>query len=435
MPKLLTDQKVDGDDPYGRVEGEQTPELLHHADGSTYVNIVPMRLGKLTIRFTADFADGGYASQSVNFEVGPSKVAPAALGLSSGAGLYMDTTHPSPAYLLPTAFYYGLRWEIPVPPRYATFKVEDADGGPVVKIDPTTGRVTPLRLGDAMVETSYLGVTMRNCVRVRDEPSAVYSNCAEVRHLEQLAASTPLNQAWTQDPSEGPSFFAANINFYTKRLSLIAPDHPVALGQAVHIPVRLSGDKVRSIAFRQWIYNGYGFGVPANVKGPDGVWLGENKWIPSGEKGAYPLKDGGETGKFIDIVPLALGNVEIGIAVYFEDRGFDQRFFRIKVLPSSQGLESFQGHDPVPLQVSGGEKSRHSIPLLAEVTYKNVQGAIRLNSLEGAKFSIQQPLDAPVVDVDDKGVVRALRPGEAVVLADFDGTKWSYPIHVTNGER
>jgi len=49
--------------PFGMEGGEQTPELLHHSDGSPYVKIVPVRLGKLTIRLTASFVDGGFALQ------------------------------------------------------------------------------------------------------------------------------------------------------------------------------------------------------------------------------------------------------------------------------------------------------------------------------------------------------------------------------------
>jgi hypothetical protein len=63
LKTILTEQRTDGEDPYGMEGGEQTLDLLHHADASTYVNIVPIRLGKLTIRYMANFADGGYASQ------------------------------------------------------------------------------------------------------------------------------------------------------------------------------------------------------------------------------------------------------------------------------------------------------------------------------------------------------------------------------------
>src|ERR1700733_8325781 len=150
--------------------GEQTLDLLHNADGHTYVNIVPIRLGKLTIRFMADFPDGGHASQTITVLIGPSRVRPAALGLSSGSALYIDTKNPQPAYLYPTAFHYGVHWAIPVGPRFATFKVKSTGDTPVVQIDPATGALTPLQIGDAMVKTNYLGVTRQDCVRVRDVP-------------------------------------------------------------------------------------------------------------------------------------------------------------------------------------------------------------------------------------------------------------------------
>ena len=197
---------------------------------------------------------------------------------------------------------------------------------------------------------------------------------------------------------------------------------------------RSSADKVKYIRFKQWIYNnGRDSAIPSNARGANGALLSGNDLVPIGEKSVNPLKDGGETGKFIEIVPLALGNLEVGIAVYFEDGGFDQRFFRMKVVPSAQGLESYRGYETQLLQLPEGLERRSSTPLMAEVTYKGIQGdighngtqsAIRLYSLQGVKFSIQQPPGPAVVDVDEKGVVRALHPGEAVVVADFDGVKW-----------
>src|SRR5271166_4262525 len=55
LKMILSMQAIDGSDPYGMKGGEQTPELLHHPDGSTYVNIVPIRLGKLKISLMATF--------------------------------------------------------------------------------------------------------------------------------------------------------------------------------------------------------------------------------------------------------------------------------------------------------------------------------------------------------------------------------------------
>ena len=145
-----------------------------------------------------------------------------------------------------------------------------------------------------------------------------------------------------------------------------------------------------------------------------------------------PLRDGGETGKCVEIVPLALGNLEVGIAVYFEDGGFDQRFFRLTVVPSSQGLESFRGYEPEQLQVPEEPGRRRSTPLMAEVSYKGIQDTIRLYSLPGVRFRVRQPPGPPVVEVDDKGVVQGLHAGEAVIEADVDRMKWEYPVHVSD---
>ena len=102
----------------------------------------------------------------------------------------------------------------------------------------------------------------------------------------------------------------------------------------------------------------------------------------------------------------------------------------MKAVPSSQGLESFRGYEPGLLQVPEEPERRRSTPLMAEVTYKGIVGVIRLYNLQGVKFSIRPPPGSSMVEVDDKGMVRALHAGEAVVEADFDGVKWEYRIHI-----
>jgi hypothetical protein len=324
------------------------------------------------------------------------------------------------------AYYNGRRAPILIPPQFVTFDVKTAGDPPIIKVDPATGRVTPLRTGDTLLETRYAGVAMHTCIQVRDAPySADVSNrgyCKELRRLDELAESTPLDETWPADPGGSVSFFAVNSNFFADRFSVSAPDRPVGLGQRVQIPIRLSGDKVRSIVFRQWIYNNGGdIAIPA---------LAHDDYGGSLSDGALTPVAGGETGNFVNIVPLALGNLEVGIAVYFQDGGFAERFFRMKAVPSSQGLESFRGYEPGLLQVPEEPERRRSTPLMAEVTYKGIVGVIRLYNLQGVKFSIRPPPGSSMVEVDDKGMVRALHAGEAVVEADFDGVKWEYRIHI-----
>jgi hypothetical protein len=128
-----------------------------------------------------------------------------------------------------------------------------------------------------------------------------------------------------------------DMNFFADRLSIMAPDRPVVVGQPIRIPVRLSAEKVRSIVFQQWVYNhGFDVTVPSTATDANGVPLAGNNVMPLGMERPNPLRDGGETGKFIEIVPLALGNVEVGVGVYFEDGGLAERFFRMKVVSSGR---------------------------------------------------------------------------------------------------
>jgi len=226
-----------------------------------------------------------------------------------------------------------------LPPRFVTFEVKTPKGRPIVEVDASTGKIIPLRVGDAMLETRFAGTTMHTCIQVRSAPytgeAADRANCKGLRHLDEVAANTPLNRTWSADPGGSVSFFGVDTNFFVDRLSVVAPDGPKLLGQPIRIPVRLSADKIRSVVFQQWIYNnGSDVTVPSTATDANGVPLAGNNLMPIGMERPNPLRDGGETGKFIEIVPAALGNVEVGIGVYFEDGGFSERFFRMKVVPA-----------------------------------------------------------------------------------------------------
>ena len=446
-PKTITsDQVTDGDDPYasdpyGMEGGEQDVEVLHHKDGSAFVNIVPIRLGKLKIMFMVGFSDGCIAEKFIEAHVEPSKTPPAALGMFNGdTSFVFDLSgagppqaqapgwRPSrviePRYLQLEAYYYGMKAPIIVDPQFVTFAVKTAGNTQVINLDSATGKVTPLHEGDALVDMAYGGLAKHVCVQVRNGPYSwgEISECLELRHLDKLSATIPLNHTWSTDPADRESFFNSDIEFFTERLSVDAPDHPVGLAQPVRIPLHISNDPVQSINFQQWCYNNKSLAPPENLSDANGKFLSQSF-------GRQAPGLGGD--RTIEIVPAGLGYIEVGIAVHFQDGGFAQRFFLMKVVPSSKGLKKFEGLAQWQPLTLDGRPGTHSEQLRAQVKYEGILEDIHLDTLEGLKFTVSQPSGTPVIEVDRKGFVHALHPGSATVVVDFDGVEYVYGIRVS----
>ena len=149
--------------------GGATP-VEHRADGSTYVTITPQCIGKVEVRILASFTDGGLEWTHATAEVIAAKP-PTALKVAArsmfNSVVRMDLSEESrQANLWLTASYPGVQNPLPIPAKEAQFKVTMTKGEPPIRFDPETGRIDALRIGQALIETSYGGLTQTTCVRV-----------------------------------------------------------------------------------------------------------------------------------------------------------------------------------------------------------------------------------------------------------------------------
>jgi hypothetical protein len=414
--------------------GQSIP-VLRRADGTPYFQFVPVRLGKVGVFVRGAFADGGFSkAKPVTLPVGPSSRKPAALtvGFGGGPGADVDRTrfsldNPTDAYArqmrwFPTAWYWDLReaarpdmgQDVVLDMDYVHVEIRQPETNPVIAFDKATRQITPLRPGRALLEFSYGGLTRNVCVEVISR--AVWldfdNNCRELR---EAAPPSPLSATWSEDPDGLASPFPMLFSFYADRLSVTPPSGPVEFGQPVKIPLKISANGVRQIQFAQHTSARNSFFMAQNwPKGSGGL----NHRLAAGVIDT----PGSNVPAEIQIVPLALGEMTVGVAAEFDDHGFSQRFFRLHVIPSAKGL--------LGIELSSNKLRDGRMHLDVVAKYEQFTNPVPITNLQGVKISVDQPQDAPVIRVDEEGIVHELRPGAAVITANFAGATARLPITI-----
>lgn len=183
--------------------------VFYHGDGSAFVKIVPENLGKLQLTMTACFEDGDFEAAWGDAEVvypdrKPEKflVARGGTGHTWTSGtIYMDlsesTRHKS---LDPIALYKDAIHPVPVPAKDVSFKLITAtEGDPPISIDKSTGDITALHIGHALIQTTFEGFSVLTCVAVLENAgfSGGGTVCSE---LVPTGMTAPLSGFENSDP-------------------------------------------------------------------------------------------------------------------------------------------------------------------------------------------------------------------------------------------
>jgi hypothetical protein len=150
--------------------------ILYHSDGSAYINLVPLRLGRVRLDLTGRFQDGGLIRKSVMLRVGLPSSAPKGLvvgGISDpGKNASIVTAYLSPeglkASLAVSAIYGSVSENLPIDAKFVKFKVRTVGNEPVIELDESTGYFKPVQVGEALVEITFGGWTNLTCVQVKD---------------------------------------------------------------------------------------------------------------------------------------------------------------------------------------------------------------------------------------------------------------------------
>ena len=180
-----------GDDPFDTIFGGiANVPVLQHENGDYYIEVIPLRLGRSRLSLFGRFPDGGIFSKRLSILTEPPSQVPKKLIVGSGTSpdrstpkLRMHLDPPNTAFLVPDATYEGLTQILRIDAHFAQFSIRASRNKPILRIDPATGRITPLAAGDAIVDTSYGGRTVPTCVVVTPSPADSakdHSFCSEL---------------------------------------------------------------------------------------------------------------------------------------------------------------------------------------------------------------------------------------------------------------
>ena len=206
------------------------------------------------------------------------------------------------------------------------------------------------------------------------------------------------------DDSDGPRTFAAD-----ERVKATAPAQPLGLAQPTQIALNLTDASVEAIGVIE--------------RNNDRRVENRSSGVAVGSGDAKVVQNNGLT-KTIEIVPVQVGVLDIDVLVLFADGGVGRKSYRMNVVPNSKGLKKFclsqSGH---ALTMVLEEKEDRRTLLSPVVYYEQLDNPVFLADASQIKFTVDQPKRDPVIRLDSNGMVHALRPGEARIIADFDGVQ------------
>ena len=159
--------------------------VQRHTDGKTFIEVVPTELGEKLLYFKAAFADCALEQDSVHVTVVPSHP-PLRLYVGTtrqivGAPPIETVTVGEHVKLRVEAEFAGFNLPLQVPVGDVKYRLIQAKGLPAIRLDPSTGNIDAVRLGDALIESSYAGVLQTYCLKVREHEGYTPGNCEELR--------------------------------------------------------------------------------------------------------------------------------------------------------------------------------------------------------------------------------------------------------------
>lgn len=171
-------------------------QISYRQDGSAYVTIIPLALGKIELDIVGGYPDYGIVHKKIELDVQPPQKRPAQLTVSAGS-VNSETPHAvlalkntpgdgaSRVGLGVSARYDGIPTSIAINPSFVTFRIINWDSKTIpIQLDSQTGIVTPLYPGQALVETMFGGRRNLTCIDVEQQltPGRSYfeKNCQQL---------------------------------------------------------------------------------------------------------------------------------------------------------------------------------------------------------------------------------------------------------------
>ena len=425
-------------------------------NGDIRVQVFPDRLDTVQYDFAVFFADGGVAHKTLKTDVEFGTKQPRAINQSCGNDSHQFPNHPvhlvAPAAQEParptndlwsSACFDGIPSFVVIPPKLMTFRVWNDDSEPAIKVDSSTGQVTPLHPGQALLEREFRGLKSETCfvVDAKGEPFfRDVSNCRALR-AKYGAPLPPVPPLETSGPQALSTMAEVRLDQVIERATL-SPDVKdkfvaderiqiplegvsLPLGEPDTLTVHLTGPKVlQTIVYQKVIrisssepQEPYEYeDMETSVGGPIGTVIGSIETSPDGST-------------YVKVVAQRLGKAKFSIHVLFADGGVATRTFEVPVrLPQNPPLQLTNAENGTAIDYLESQATTlHLLPtppdnvrrLLPVVRY---QWRVLLNASD-VKFEVRQPRE-PVIRLDETtGEVAALGVGHALIEMSFAGAK------------
>lgn len=150
--------------------------VLHHADGSAYMNVIPRVFGQVVLQTVARLPDGSETHTEAPLNVrppdrSPEKIIVGDLGSTRSIPVMDLYLKPHPRLRVPgiRAIYEKEGERFQINPSFVSIKMRTANATPIIELDKTTGLITPVHPGEALLETSFQGWSNLTCICVEDK--------------------------------------------------------------------------------------------------------------------------------------------------------------------------------------------------------------------------------------------------------------------------
>jgi hypothetical protein len=159
--------------------------ILHYADGSAYIKIIPMGLGNVQLTLSGRFPDGGIFSKHLTLDVGLPERKPAKLVVGQGVTpqsttpvIFMHLAGHDRNSVNVNALYDNIKDAIEINPAFVNFTVRTRNNSQIIHLKKSTGTITPINVGQALVVTRFGGLKNLTCIVVTQNMNDWYDHSA-----------------------------------------------------------------------------------------------------------------------------------------------------------------------------------------------------------------------------------------------------------------
>jgi pimeloyl-ACP methyl ester carboxylesterase len=154
-------------DLYGEVAGASGPAVIQGHGASSSLEVVPLRLGRVSFTVAIWFGDGGFATQSMTADVEPPPQPPLSFSANDLPAVVVTLGSAERlANLHPRAAYPNISGFVAVPATLLHYALLPGEGPPPVRIGPN-GVIRAIQPGKAMIEVRFGSAVDRIPIIVR----------------------------------------------------------------------------------------------------------------------------------------------------------------------------------------------------------------------------------------------------------------------------